>query len=131
MNTAAENAEGRAGVAAFQQVLQQFGWSQDRNVQIETRWGANDVDLASRYAAELIALAPDVVLASGTLSVAALQRRTRTIPVDSLNCLSRNYIGSGAPIEGYSSTRSNSRAKRRGRITEYSSTTQILQSHYV
>ena len=81
MNTTAENAEGRAGVAAFQQVLQQLGWTQGRNVQIETRWGANDVDLDSRYAAELVALAPDVVLASGTLSVAAFQRRTRTIPV--------------------------------------------------
>jgi len=81
MNTAAESAEGRAGVAAFQQVMQQLGWTQGRNVQIETRWGANDVDLDSRYAAELLALAPDVVLASGTLSVTAFQRSTRTIPV--------------------------------------------------
>ena len=48
MNTAAESAEGRAGVAAFQQVMQQLGWTQGRNVQIETRWGANDVDLDSR-----------------------------------------------------------------------------------
>jgi putative ABC transport system substrate-binding protein len=81
MNTVAENAEGRAGIAALQQVLQQLGWTQGRNVQIETRWGANDVELDSRYAAELVALAPDVVLASGTLSVAAFQRSTRTIPV--------------------------------------------------
>jgi len=81
MNTAAESAEGRAGVAAFQQVMQQLGWTQGRNVQIETRWGANDVDLDSRYAAELLALAPDVVLASGTLSVTAFQRSTRTVPV--------------------------------------------------
>ena len=81
MNTAAESAEGRAGVAAFQQVMQQLGWTQGRNVQIETRWGANDVDLDSRYAAELPALAPDVVLASGTLSVTAFQRSTRTVPV--------------------------------------------------
>jgi putative tryptophan/tyrosine transport system substrate-binding protein len=81
MNTVAENAEGRAGIAALQQVLQQLGWTQGRNVQIETRWGANDVELDSRYAAELVALAPDVVLASGKLSVAAFQRSTRTIPV--------------------------------------------------
>jgi putative ABC transport system substrate-binding protein len=81
MNTVAENAEGRAGIAALQQVLQQLGWTQGRNVQIEIRWGANDVELDSRYAAELVALAPDVVLASGTLSVAAFQRSTRTIPV--------------------------------------------------
>jgi putative ABC transport system substrate-binding protein len=81
MNTAAENVEGRAGVAAFQQVLQQLSWTPDRNVQIETRWGANDLELNSRYAAELVALVPDAVLASGTVSVAAFQRRTRTIPI--------------------------------------------------
>ena len=81
MNTTEGNAEGRAGVAAFEQVLQQLGWTPSRNVQIETRWGENDVDLDSRYAAELIALAPDVLLGSGTLSVAAFQRRTRTTPI--------------------------------------------------
>src|SRR4051812_26458727 len=52
MNTAAENVEGRAGVGAFQQVLQQLSWTPDRNVQIETRWGANDLELNSRYAAD-------------------------------------------------------------------------------
>jgi putative ABC transport system substrate-binding protein len=81
MNTAADNPEGHAGVAAFQQVLQQLGWTDGRNVRIDTRWGENDVDRDRRYATELVALAPDIILASGTLSVAALQRATRTLPI--------------------------------------------------
>jgi putative ABC transport system substrate-binding protein len=81
MNVAADDPQGQAGVAAFQQVLQQFGWSDGRNVRIDTRWGENDVDRDRRYAAELVALAPDVILASGTLSVAALQKATRTLPI--------------------------------------------------
>jgi putative ABC transport system substrate-binding protein len=81
MNVAADDPEGQAGVAAFQQVLQQAGWSDGRNVRIDIRWGENDVDRDRRYASELIALAPDVILASGTLSVAALQHVTRTLPI--------------------------------------------------
>jgi putative ABC transport system substrate-binding protein len=81
MNTTADNPQGQARVAAFQEVLQQLGWSGGRNVQIDTRWGANDPDRDRRYAAELAALAPDVILAAGTQSVAALQRVTRTLPI--------------------------------------------------
>jgi putative tryptophan/tyrosine transport system substrate-binding protein len=81
MNVAADNPRGQAGVAAFQQVLQQLGWSDGRNVRIDTRWGANDVDLDRKYAAELVALAPDVILASSTPSVTALQHVTRTLPI--------------------------------------------------
>jgi putative ABC transport system substrate-binding protein len=81
MNVAADNPRGQAGVAAFQQVLQQLGWSDGRNVRIDTRWGANDADLDRRYAAELAALAPDVILASSTPSVTALQHVTRTLPI--------------------------------------------------
>jgi putative ABC transport system substrate-binding protein len=80
MNSAADP-RGQAAVAAFQQALQQLGWSDGRNLRIDTRWGANDVDLDRRYAAELVALAPDVILASGTLSVAAVQHLTRTLPI--------------------------------------------------
>ena len=72
MNVAMDDSQGQAGVAAFQQALRQLGWSDGRNVRITTRWGENDVDRDRRYAAELIALAPEVILASGTLSVAAL-----------------------------------------------------------
>jgi putative tryptophan/tyrosine transport system substrate-binding protein len=72
---------GQPRVAAFQQALQQLGWIDGRNVQVEIRWGENDVDRDRRYAAELLALAPDVILAAGTPSVAALQRVTRTLPI--------------------------------------------------
>ena len=81
MNTTADNAEGHAGVTAFQQVLQQLGWTDGHNMQIDTRWGENDVDRDNRYAAELVGLAPDIVLGSGTVSVTALQRITRTLPI--------------------------------------------------
>jgi putative ABC transport system substrate-binding protein len=81
MNAAADDPYGQTRLAAFQQVLHQSGWSDNRNVRIDTRWGENDVDRERRYAAELVALAPDVILAAGTLSVAALRRETRTIPI--------------------------------------------------
>ena len=81
MNVAASQPEGQAQVAAFLQGLQQLGWSEGRNVRIDTRWGENDVERDRRYAAELLALAPDVILATGTLSVAALRRVTRTLPI--------------------------------------------------
>jgi ABC-type uncharacterized transport system substrate-binding protein len=81
MNVAATDPEGQAQVAAFRQTLQQLGWSDGRNVRIDTRWGENDVELDSRYATELLTFAPDVILASGTLSVAALRRLTHTSPI--------------------------------------------------
>src|SRR6516165_1945128 len=56
---------GQARYAAFLQGLQQLGWTEGRNVRIDARFGAADVDRARRYAAELIALAPDVIQASG------------------------------------------------------------------
>jgi putative ABC transport system substrate-binding protein len=64
MNVAATDPEGQAQVAAFLQALQQLGWSEDRNVRIDTRWGENDVERDRRYAT--LAFAPDVILASGT-----------------------------------------------------------------
>ena len=81
MNTAADDREGQAGVAAFQQALQQLGWTVGRNVQIDIRWGENNGDLDRKYATELVALAPDVILASGSPSVTALQHVTRTMPI--------------------------------------------------
>jgi putative ABC transport system substrate-binding protein len=81
MNRAADDAEGQASVAAFQQALKQLGWSDGGNVRIDIRWSHNDIDLDRKYAAELVALAPDVILAAGTLSVAALQRVTRALPI--------------------------------------------------
>jgi putative ABC transport system substrate-binding protein len=93
MNRAADDPEGQAGVAAFRQRLQQLGWADVSNVRIDTRWGADDVDRERRYAVELIALAPDIVLASGTMSVAALQNVTRTLPIVFVNVT--DPVGSG------------------------------------
>ena len=65
MNRAADDPRGQVELAAFQQALQQLGWSDGRNIRIDTRWGENDVDRDRRYAAELVALAPDLILATG------------------------------------------------------------------
>ena len=81
MNAVENKPQGQARVAAFRQVLQQLGWSDGGNVRIDIRWGQNDIDRERKYAAELVTLAPDVILAAGTMSVAALQRETRTIPI--------------------------------------------------
>jgi putative ABC transport system substrate-binding protein len=81
MNRAAEDRDGQARLAEFQMALQQLGWSDGRNVRIDTRWGVNDVERSRRYAMELVALAPDIILAAGTVSVAALQGVTRTLPI--------------------------------------------------
>ena len=81
MNRAADDPTGQARLKAFQQALQQLGWSDGRNVQIDVRWGENDADRSRRYAQELVALASDILLASGTVSVTALQHVTRTLPI--------------------------------------------------
>jgi putative tryptophan/tyrosine transport system substrate-binding protein len=81
MNLASDDAEGQARLAAFHQGLQQLGWTVGRNVQIDYRWGAGDADRIRKFAAELIALAPDVILSTGSPSVAALQQATRSVPI--------------------------------------------------
>ena len=81
MNLTADNPQGKPQIAAFLEALQQLGWSDGRNVRIDIRWGTNDIDRQRGYAAELAALIPDVILASGTLSVVALQHVTRTLPI--------------------------------------------------
>ena len=81
MNLASDDAEEQARIAAFHQGLQQLGWTVGRNVQIDYRWGAGNADRIRKFAAELVALAPDVILSAGSPSVAALQQATRTVPV--------------------------------------------------
>src|SRR5215831_1015783 len=81
MNRAADNPEGQDRIAAFHQGLQELGWSVGRNVRIDTRWGEDDADHERKYATELVALAPEIILASGTLSVTALQQVSRTLPI--------------------------------------------------
>jgi putative tryptophan/tyrosine transport system substrate-binding protein len=65
----------------LQKGLQQLGWSEGRDIRIDFRWTPDDIELTRQYAAELVALSPDVILASGSLSVAELQRISRTVPV--------------------------------------------------
>ena len=81
MNQAANDPEGRARIAAFLQGLQQLGWTEGRNVRIEYRWSAgNDAD-THKNAAELVALAPDVIFASGTATVGPALQASRTVPI--------------------------------------------------
>ena len=80
-NLAADDPEGQARQRAFLQGLQELGWTEGRNVRIDYRWHADDADRYRTYAAELVALAPDVILASSSASTAALQQATRTVPI--------------------------------------------------
>jgi len=73
--------EGRVQVVAFRAELEKLGWIEGRNVRIDYRSGAADADALRTYAAEMIALAPDLVLAAGGTVVAALQRASRSVPI--------------------------------------------------
>jgi ABC-type uncharacterized transport system substrate-binding protein len=77
----ADDAEYQARMAAFLQGPQQLGWSDGRNVRIDIRYAAGDANLIRKSAAELIALAPDVILAPGTTSLGPLLQATRTVPI--------------------------------------------------
>jgi putative ABC transport system substrate-binding protein len=77
----ADDAEYKARMAAFLQELQQLGWSDARNVRIDIRYHAGDASLIRKYAAELIALAPDVILVPGNTSLGPLLQATRTVPI--------------------------------------------------
>jgi ABC-type uncharacterized transport system substrate-binding protein len=73
--------EGQARLAAFVQGLQQLGWTEGRNVQIDYRWASGDADRNRRYAIEVAALAPDVILANDSTAVGPLLQATRTVPI--------------------------------------------------
>ncbi len=77
----ADDAEYQARMAAFLQGLQQLGWSDGRNLRIDIRYAAGDANLTRKYAAELVALAPDVILAPGSTSLGPLLQATRTVPI--------------------------------------------------
>ena len=81
MNLTADDPQSPVRLAAFLQGLRESGWTDGRNVRIEYLWSANDVERSRKYAAELVTLAPDVILASGSPAVAALQQATRTLPI--------------------------------------------------
>jgi putative ABC transport system substrate-binding protein len=81
MSTSADDAQGQAWNAAFAQGLQQLGWKVGGNIRIDYRWGAGDTEQFRKYAAELVALGPDVILGTAASIVAALQQVSRTIPI--------------------------------------------------
>ena len=78
---AADNPDAQAQHAAFLQGLQQLGWTEGRNVRIDTRWGAGNAADTRKYAAELVALAPDVIVAIGSAAMEPLLQATRTVPI--------------------------------------------------
>ncbi len=77
----ADDLEAQARYAAFLQELQQLGWTDGRNMHIDTRWTAGSVADTRKYAAELVALAPDVILATGSAAMGPLLEATRTVPI--------------------------------------------------
>jgi putative ABC transport system substrate-binding protein len=81
MNLAADDPEGLARFAVFVQELQQLGWNEGRNMRIDHRWAGGSVELFRKYALELVALAPDVILACGFPSMVALHPVTHSVPV--------------------------------------------------
>jgi putative tryptophan/tyrosine transport system substrate-binding protein len=92
MIQAADDPVGQARVKAFQQNLQQLGWTDGRNVRIDYRWAAGNVENSRKYAAELVALAPDVILAVGAATGPVLQA-TRTVPI--VFTVASDPVGSG------------------------------------
>jgi putative tryptophan/tyrosine transport system substrate-binding protein len=81
MAYAEDNPDGKPRLAAFAQRLQELGWTDGRNIHIEYRWSAGDAERTRRFAAELVALAPDIILAGNTSTVGPLQQATRTVPI--------------------------------------------------
>jgi putative tryptophan/tyrosine transport system substrate-binding protein len=92
MSTAEEQL-GRSRIAAFLDGLKQLGWSDGHNMRIDTRWYTSDADRYRRSAEELVALAPDVILASASVSLAMLQKVTRSVPIVFVNVI--DPVGAG------------------------------------
>jgi len=110
MNFRSDEPEGQARVAAFMQGLQKLGWNEGDNVRTDIRWAGNDTERVRKYSEELIELNPDVILASGSQSVAALQRITRSVPIVFANVVDpvgAGYVASlarpGGNITGFTS----------------------------
>jgi putative tryptophan/tyrosine transport system substrate-binding protein len=81
MNLEADDPEGLSRLAAFHQGLQELGWTVGRNLRIDYRWGAGDADRFRKYAIELVAFAPDVILATSGATVPWLLQATRSVPI--------------------------------------------------
>jgi putative ABC transport system substrate-binding protein len=93
MARAESNVEGQAHVAAFREGLQDLGWVEGRDIRIDIRWGALDAALMQRFAKELVAPQPDLILTQNTPTTASVLQQTRTIPIIFANV--SDPIGSG------------------------------------
>jgi putative tryptophan/tyrosine transport system substrate-binding protein len=93
MNVGESSLVGQNRIAAFMQRLHQLGWIDGRNIRIDTRWAAGDAERFRNYAAELVGLAPEVIVANTTPAVTALQQATRTVPIVFANVV--DPVGSG------------------------------------
>jgi putative tryptophan/tyrosine transport system substrate-binding protein len=93
MGFAESDRQGRAFVAAFRDELQKLGWVEGRNIRIDIRWAAGDTALMQRFAKELVALQPDLILSHLTPTTTALLQQTRIIPI--VFALVADPIGSG------------------------------------
>ena len=80
-----DDPEAQVRLTIFKNALEQLGWEVGRNLKIETRQIGGDIDRIRRYAAEIVALAPDVILTVGSIAVGALQQETRSIPIVFVN----------------------------------------------
>ena len=93
MNFLSDGPEGRARIAAFLEELQKLGWKEGGNIRTDVRWAGDDAERYRRYSGELVELKPDVLLASGSSSVAALQRITQSAPIVFANVV--DPVGAG------------------------------------
>jgi len=93
MGYAESDREAQAWVAAFREALQKLGWTEGRNIQIDTRWSRADAEMMKRFAQELVAMQPDLIVSQVTPTTAALLQQTRTIPI--VFAMAADPIGSG------------------------------------
>ncbi len=96
MNFHSDASEGQERVAAFTQALQKLGWNEGDNVRTDIRWAGDDIERFRKYSEELVEQNPDVILASTSLAVAALQRISRSVPVVFANVV--DPVGAGYVI---------------------------------
>src|SRR6516164_7723965 len=81
MGLAASDRDASGWISAFEQALQKSGWSEGRNIKIEYRWGTGDARIIRAYAAELIGLAPEVIVTRGSTALRTMQQETKSIPI--------------------------------------------------
>jgi putative tryptophan/tyrosine transport system substrate-binding protein len=93
MSQVENDAEGQARARAFVDALQQLGWTDGHNVRLDIRWAAGKSAESDKYAAELVSLTPDVIFASASVSLAALQRITHSVPIVFANVI--DPVGAG------------------------------------